>query len=214
MAVVGHLNWVLGWLLFQLLGFAWKDGLLGKVHHIAVLAVVMWSVAYALVKLGPWPQAMVHIPGMTHSPNHPPSVALVLFGLAYSLTAIALAAPINRWLSTSKRAWTLVVAANGRAMSVYPWHMTAGVLAAGVFNVLGILPHSPVGSGAWWWEKLPLMRTAAAFLAVIVVLVGGHESRSLLAPKAGWNAGSLTITLVAAVLSLAIKGGPPATWFC
>ena len=67
-AVVGHLNWVLGWLLFQLLGFAWKDGLLGKVHHIAVLAVVMWSVAYALVKLGPWPQAMVHIPGMTHSP--------------------------------------------------------------------------------------------------------------------------------------------------
>ena len=85
MAVVGHLNWVLGWLLFQLLGFAWKDGLLGKVHHIAVLAVVMWSVAYALVKLGPWPQAMVHIPGMTHSPTHPPSVALVLFGLVLAV---------------------------------------------------------------------------------------------------------------------------------
>ena len=50
------------------------------------------------------------------------------------------------------------------------------------------------------------MLKAAAFLAVIVQLVGGHESRSLLAPKAGCNAGSLTITLVAAVMSLAIKG--------
>lgn len=204
--VVGHLNWVLGWLLFQLLGFAWKDGLLGSARRVATLAVVGWVVAYATVKLGPWPQSMIHIPGMAHSPTHPPSIALVLFGLAYSLTAIALSGPIDRWLAASRRAWTLVVAANGRAMSVYLWHMSAGVLAAGLFNIVGLLPEAPVGSGAWWLEKLPMMLLAAVLLALIVKVVGGHESRSLFAPKAGWDAGPVAITVVAALLSAAIKG--------
>lgn len=204
--VVGQLNWVLGWLLFQLIGFAWKDGLLGRAGHAAAVAGVGWAAAYAVVKLGPWPQAMVHFPGLTHSPTHPPSVALVLFGVAYSFTAIALAGPISRWLAGNRKAWAAVVGANGRAMTVYLWHLTAGVIAAGLFHVAGLLPTSPVGSGAWWLEKLPLMAASAAVLAGIVMAVGGHESRSLLAPRMGWQHGGVTITAVAAVLSLAIKG--------
>ena len=85
----------------------------------------------AAVHLGPWPSVMLHHGGLEHSPTHPPSTALLLFGLAYSFTAAAFAPAVDRFLARSTRAWQMTIAANGVAMSVYLWHMTAAVVVAG-----------------------------------------------------------------------------------
>ena len=203
-----HLNWVLGWLLFQTAGFAWRDGLLPTGRRLAAVAVALWAAALAAVTVGPYPVSMVHFPGIGDlSPTHPPSLALLLFGAASSATAIAAAPAVTRWLSRPDRAraWTVVVAGNTVAMSVYLWHMTAAVAATGVLYHVGLLPRSTVGSGWWWLEKLPLMALAAVILVAIVALVSPFERRALLAPRRAWSGGVGSITAVALVVSTAVK---------
>lgn len=117
--VLPQVNWVIGWLGFQIAGFAWQDGRLPTGRALVGLAATFWALALAAVNLGPWPAVMLHHGGLDHSPTHPPSTALIVFGLAYSFTAAALAPAVTRWLERSARAWRVTIAANVVAMSVY-----------------------------------------------------------------------------------------------
>ena len=205
-----QINWVLGWLLFQTAGFAWRDGLLPTGRRLAVVAAGLWAMAIAAVTLGPYPVSMVHFPGIGDlSPTHPPSVALLLFGGAYSATALVAAPRVSAWLGrptkASRRAWTAVVAGNAVAMSVYLWHFTAAVAAGAVLYVTGLLPTAEVGTGLWWIQKLPLFGLAAGFLVAIVAVVGRFEQRALLAPRAPWHGPAWTMPVVAAAVSIALK---------
>ncbi|MBV9953583.1 MAG: acyltransferase, partial [Acidimicrobiia bacterium] len=125
--VLPEISWVIGWLGFQVAGFAWQDGRLPTGRALAGLAATFWALALAAVAFGPWPMTMLHHGGLELSPTHPPSTALILFGLAYSFTAAALAPAVTRWLERSQRAWQRTIAANSVAMSVYLWHMTAAM---------------------------------------------------------------------------------------
>lgn len=207
--VVPQLNWVLGWLLFQVAGFAWRDGLLPSGHRMAGVASALWIAAIAAVTLGPWPVAMVHFPGLAHSPTHPPTLALLLFGAAYSATAVAVAPVVTGLLARnsarSQAAWRGVVAANGIAMSVYLWHMTAAVGAGAALWGLGLLPTADVGSMAWWWQKVPLVVTSVALLAVIVCRVHRVERRALLAEPQPWRGNTLGLVGTAAAVSGSVK---------
>ncbi|MDH3704686.1 MAG: acyltransferase [Acidimicrobiia bacterium] len=203
--IIGHLNWVIGWLLFQVAGFAWRDELLPTSRRLVAVAGLLWCAALAAVHLGPWPAAMVHFPGLDHSPTHPPSVALVLFGAAYSATAIALAPLVTRWLAANRRAWSLVVAGNAVSMSVYLWHMTAMIGAGLVFYAFGWLPTATVGEAAWWLQKAPLMLTALVLLVALVAVVARHEQRALLAPTTPWTGGAGSMIATAAAVSTALK---------
>ena len=200
-----YTNWVLGWLLFQVLGFAWRDGILPTGRRLVAVALGLWSVAIAAVTLGPWPVAMVHFPGLANSPTHPPSLALLLFGAAYSATALVAAPAITRFLAADRRAWTAVVAANSFAMSIYLWHMTAAALAGAVFYALGWLPTAEIGSVAWWIQKAPLLLSSAALLAGIVAVVSGAERRALLAERTPWSGGQVSMLLTALTLSAGVK---------
>jgi hypothetical protein len=209
-----QINWVLGWLLFQTAGFAWRDGLLPTGAKLAGLAAGLWAVALAMVTVGPYPISMVHFPGIGDlSPTHPPSLALLAFGGAYSATALVAAPAISRWLAAPARAkvWAGVVAANSVAMSVYLWHFTAAVAAGaallglGSLTGLNLLPTAAVGTGAWWLQKLPLMILAAGFLTGIVALVARYEQRALLAERTPWRAGPWSMAAVAAAVSTAVK---------
>ena len=200
-----YANWVLGWLLFQVLGFAWRDGLLPTGRRLALLAIGTWALAVAAVTIGPWPVAMVHFPGLDNSPTHPPSLALLLFGAAYSATALTLAPAVSAFLAANQRAWASVVAANSVAMSVYLWHMTAAAATAGAFYALGWLPTAEIGSATWWTEKTPLLVASAATLAGIVAIVARFERRALLAPRSDWQGGEASMLLVAAALSVGVK---------
>ena len=200
-----HVNWVIGWLLFQMAGFAWRDGLLPTGPAMAGTAGLLWIAAIATVTLGPWPTAMVHFPGLENSPTHPPTIALLLFGAAYSATAVAAAPRVSAWLAANRAAWSAVVAANGVALSVYLWHFTAAVIAGAAFFAVGWLPTAEVGTLAWWTQKLPLMGASALILAAIVAMVSGTERRALLAPRAAFNGGQVLMLATAAGTSAAVK---------
>jgi hypothetical protein len=203
--VLPQVNWVIGWLGFQIAGFAWQDGRLPTGRRLAALAATFWVLALAAVNLGPWPAVMLHHAGLTHSPTHPPSTALILFGLAYSFTAAAFAPAITRWLEGSARAWKVTIAANGMAMSVYLWHMTAAVLVAAVAYGLGLLPAAEPGTTAWWWAKIPFLLANLVILVPIVKRVAPIEQRALLGGPARWRWGTASMLVVAAFLSLSIK---------
>ena len=202
---VPHINWGLGWMLFQLLGFAWSDGLLPSGRALWTVALATWAAAIAAVGFGPWPAAMLHHGGLEHSPTHPPSLAFVLFGMAYSLTAAALAPRINRWLEGSPRAWRRVIAANGVAMSVYLWHMTAAVIVLGTIHLTGHTPRVAVGSTQWWLWKIPVVSLSSLVLAVIVRKVSAIEVAALTAPSEPWTASKAAVICWALALSAGIK---------
>ncbi len=203
--VLPHINWVLGWLLFQVAGFAWRDGLLPSGAQLLTIAAGLWAAALAAVTIGPWPTSMVNFPGLHLSPTNPPSVALMLFGAAYSATAIAAAPAISRWLARNKKAWATVVAANAIAMSVYLWHFTAASIAGAGFYLMGWLPTADVGTIAWWIQKMPLLTASAVILAGIVAVVARYEQRALMAERVEWNGSEASMVVVALVISACFK---------
>ncbi|MGI9598297.1 MAG: acyltransferase family protein, partial [Acidimicrobiales bacterium] len=203
-----QINWILGWLLFQMAGFAWRDGLLPTGRALFGAAAGLWVLAVAAVTVGPYPVSMVPFPGIGDlSPTHPPSLALMLFGSAYSATALVAAPAISRWLArpSSAKAWSAVVAANSVAMSVYLWHFTAAVAAGAVLYGLGLLPTAAVGTAAWWVQKLPLIALSSLVLIAIVAVVARFEQRALLAPRVPWRGGAASMMGLAAAVSIAIK---------
>ena len=203
--MVPQLNWIIGWLGFQVAGFAWQDGRLPAGRALAGLAATFWLLAIAAVNLGPWPAVMLHHGGLDHSPTHPPSTALLLFGFAYSLTAAALAPAVTRWLERSPRAWRTTIAANGVAMSVYLWHMTAAVVVAGGAYAVGLLPEVEAGTSAWWLTKLPFLLLNLAVLVPVVRRVAGIEQRALLIGTTTWRWGLPSMLVVAGLLSVSVK---------
>lgn len=200
-----QVNWVIGWLGFQIAGFAWEAGRLPTGRRLVVLAATMWGLAFAVVHFGPWPSVMLHHGGLDHSPTHPPSTALMLFGFAYSLTAAAAAPAVTRWLERSPRAWKATIGANVVAMSVYLWHMTAAVAVAGVAYAAGLLPELEPGTTAWWWTKLPFLAVNLAVLVPIVRRVAPVEQRALLGGGTVWRRGLPSMMVAAGVLSASVK---------
>jgi hypothetical protein len=203
--LVPQLNWIIGWLGFQVAGFAWHEGRLPSGRALVALATTCWVLLVAVVGLGPWPATMLHHGGLDHSPTHPPSVALLLFGFAYSFTAAALAPAVTRWLERSTRAWRLTIAANVVAMSVYLWHMTAAVAVAGLAYAAGLIPDVEPGTTAWWWTKIPFLAANLAVLVPIVRRVAPIEQRALLGGARRWRWGTGSMLAVAALLSVSVK---------
>jgi hypothetical protein len=213
-AALPQINWVLGWLSFQMLGMAWRDGLLPTGRRLVAIAGGFWVAALtAVLSGGPWAISMVNFPGMENSPTNPPTLSLLLFGTAYSLTAIHFAPAISAWLAERPKAWAAVIGANTVAMSVYLWHMTAAIIVTAAVQMTVGLPEVMVGSAAWWYLKIPMVLASMLVLAPIVVLVSGVERRALLAPRRPWNGSVASIAATAVVTSAALKlwtSGQPA----
>ena len=199
------INWIGGWLMFQVLGFLWRDELLPNGKRMLAIAAALWAVAGSLVAFGPWSLSMIHIVGVPYSPTHPPSLALMAFGLAYSCTAIAAAPLVTRLLERNKNAWMAVVAANGVSMSVYLWHFTAAIAASAILYGMGALPTATIGSSLWWLQKLPVVGLAALLLVPIVAVVSRVERRALLAPRSDRAPRPAVVVAIAIGLSASLK---------
>ncbi len=202
---VEHINWVLGWMLFQVGGFLWQAGELPTGRRMATIAAGLWAAAVGLVAFGPWPIFMIHVPGNAFSPTHPPSLALVVFGAAYSATAIAAAPAVTAWLERRRRAWSIVVAANGVSMSVYLWHFTAAVIVSAGLLVTGTLPTAEIGSNDWWIQKLPMIGLSALVLMPIVAIVSRVERRALFAERSETAHSPAAVLAIAFAISMALK---------
>ena len=203
--VFSQLNWILGWFLFQMAGFAWRDGLLPKGRSLAVLAVGLWIAAFVLVTAGPWPVTMVGFHGIAHNPTHPPTLALLVFGAAQSASAIYFAPRVTAWLERTPLAWKSVVGANSFAMTVYLWHMTAAVLVLGALDATGLLSGARPGTAGWWLAKIPFIALCVAVLGLIVPRLSKIERAALLSPKGQWPFSPTALLIGAVLVSVAIK---------
>jgi hypothetical protein len=181
---VPQINIVLGWLLFQMLGFAWKDGHLPSGARLVKFGIAAWSVAAALVAFGPWPLAMVSVPGARFANTWPPSLALMFYGFGLCSFAIAAAPRVSAFLTRNAKAWKLVVVANTMTMTSYLWHFTALSIAAVILSRFNLLPTAVVGSGAWWLQKLPVMAVALMVLAGLVLVLSPKERKGLFSSEA------------------------------
>lgn len=206
------INWVIGWLIFQIMGFAWRDGLLPSRKHLGWIAPSLWALTYTVVKLGPWRASMVNDGEAAFNPTHPPSIALMLFGLAYCATAVLLAPSINTWLAKSAPSFKAVAMAGGVGMSVYLWHFSAAVLAGvGLLFVDG-LPTAQVGTFDWWVQKVPFIGLSLVILLAVLSLVKRFEVQGLVAAKAPYEGSMARMLVSAAALSAGVKlwtGGSP-----
>ncbi|MCZ7428509.1 acyltransferase [Micromonospora sp. WMMA1949] len=195
-AVLADGNYLFGWLAVHQLGFAWYDaaradtraghaaprGLLRRRLPLSrrAGAVLLGGGLVALVLLtvaGPYPVAMLHVPGERLDNAAPPSLALLAAAAAQLGLILLLRHPAGRWLRRSGP-WQAVLAVNAVVLTLFLWHLTAAILLVGLLDRLGVLPTPPAGSAAWWAWRVPWLLALAAVLAVLVAVFGPVEART------------------------------------
>ncbi|UFN92764.1 acyltransferase family protein [Micromonospora aurantiaca] len=143
-------------------------------------AVLLGGGLVALVLLtavGPYPVAMLHVPGERLDNAAPPSLALMAAAATQLGLILLLRCPAGRRLRRSGP-WQAVLAVNAVVLTLFLWHLTAAVLLVGLLDALGVLPTPPVGSAAWWAWRVPWLLALAAVLAVLVAVFGPVEART------------------------------------
>ena len=162
---VNWLNFLFVWLAIHQLGYRWQEGRFGARP---LWFVVSLAILVALVKFGPYPVAMIGVPGSDLSNSMPPTLALLALGNMQIGLALTLE-PVMRRLLDKAAAWTATVLINGMIMTVYLWHLTAFVLvmvAAWLLGGVGL--HAAPGSAEWWIAR-PLW--FALYIAVTLPLI-------------------------------------------
>jgi Acyltransferase family len=177
--VPGLVGSALVWLWCHQLGYFWRDGSLaagGPARAAAVAAAGLGTLA-ALTSLGPWSRSMVATRGDEVS-NMFPTSACVAALAAFQMGLILLARPtLSRWLAR-RGPWRAVVAANGVALPVFCWHMTALVVVIGLYERAGLtLADRPTAA---WWATRPvwLAGPALVLVALLGVVAPGRSDRS------------------------------------
>lgn len=193
-------NYLLGWLAMHQVGFAWYDarsaagqdpargdapdrrGLrrrrLPTSRRAGMVLLAGGLVALILLTVvGPYPVAMLNVPGERLDNGSPPSLALLAVATAQLGLILLLRDPAERWLRRSGP-WQAVIAVNAVVLTVFLWHLTAAVLLIGLLDALGVLPTPPVGSAAWWAWRVPWLLALAVVLTGLVAVFGPIEARS------------------------------------
>lgn len=174
---VNFLNFAFVWLAIHQLGFAWSEG------RLAPNNALWWGVGGLaalglLVGVGPYPVAMIGVPGAGLSNSMPPTLALLALGIAQSGLALALE-PAGRRMLHKIRIWTAVVLVNGMIMTIYLWHLTAFVLvmiAAWLLGGIGL--NVPPGSAAWWLARPIWFALYIAALFPLIMAFARYERAS------------------------------------
>ena len=180
---VAWANLALVWLFAHQLGVAWRSGALAawsRRRHLVVAAAGLASLL-ALTFYAGYPRSMVGGVGEARSNTFPPSLALVALA-TWQFGVVLLARPaVDRWLER-RRVWTAVVAANGMAMTVFLWHLTALVGVAAATLPTGLMPQPAIGSATWWAWRPVWVGVLALALVPLVALFARFETARL-APR-------------------------------
>ncbi len=165
---INFANFLFVWLAIHQLGFAWSDG-----RFAGAVRTLPWAIGGvlalgALVRFGPYPLAMIGVPGSELSNSMPPTLAMLALGVAQTGLAMALE-PWLRRLLARRWLWTATVLLNGMIMTIYLWHLTAFVLVVTLAWLLGGAGlHALPGSGGWWLAR-PLW--FALYIAALLPMV-------------------------------------------
>jgi hypothetical protein len=204
--LVGWLNLGLVWLFAHQLGVAWRGGAVAgwSRPRFWLLAGVGLGLMLALTGAFGYGRSMVGVGGRSNT--FPPSLALVGLAMWQFGLAMLVRPAVDRWLDRP-RAWATVVAANGMAMTVFLWHLSALVIAAAMALPSGLLPAPAVGTAAWWaWRPFWLLAPAIA-LVPLVWLFARVELRRVPAPAPGGLRAGMAAVLVAAGLAVLARKG-------
>lgn len=163
--VVNWLNFLFVWLAIHQLGYAWQEG---RFRQPLIWGLVSLAVLAALVRFGPYPVAMIGVPGNDLSNSMPPTLALLALGNMQIGLALALE-PVMRRLLGKAWLWTATVLVNGMIMTVYLWHLTAFVLVMVAAWLMGGVGLDVAPGSADWWLARPVW--FALYIAVTLPLI-------------------------------------------
>ncbi len=140
----------------------------GRTRRAAAVAAAGLAALFVLTGPGPYPHSMVAVRGEAVGNMFPTSACIAALA-AVQLGLALLARPrLEAWLAR-RGAWRAVVAANGLAMPVFCWHMTALVVFLGLYERAGfVLADRPT---AGWWLSRPLWVVGPGL--VLVALLAG-----------------------------------------
>ena len=176
---IGLVGSALVWVFCHQLGYLWRDWTTGvtpaDVVRRRARALVAGGLAalVLLTQLGPYSSSMVAVRGADVSNMFPTTAciaALVVLQLGLVLTVRpALARRLQR-----RRVWRTVVAANGVAMTVFCWHMTALVLFLLAYEAVGFTLATEPTAG-WWLTRPVWVAGPAVVLAALLAVFARFE---------------------------------------
>jgi hypothetical protein len=176
LTMIGSVSYLTVYLACQQLGFAYRDGVFNQwsPRRLLLGSAAATAVLLGLVTWGPYPVSMVGVPGEAHSNMSPPTVCVLLLAVAQLGVLLALRPRLARWLERP-RVWAATVVVNLQIMTIFLWHLTALVLAAGALDALGVTTQR-IGTAGWWaWRPVWLV-TSAAVLVALVGVFGRFET--------------------------------------
>ena len=214
----GWTNYFWVWLAVHQLGFAWRDGRMGKPAMLLVYSALGFGALYLLIHYGPYPLAMVGSPDDGLSNTLPPKITLLALGVFQFGLLLALEGPMRRALDNLKL-WTATVLINSMIMTVYLWHITVMVLIGSAMYLsdgfgFGIEP----GTQTWWLTRPLWIGVLAIVLVPVALWLSAFERRGRSpdapVPSAGRQvSGAILVCLGIALLAMWGFGGAPLRGF-
>ncbi|MCA0908973.1 acyltransferase family protein [Qipengyuania gaetbuli] len=179
---VNFANFIFVWVGIHQLGYAWQQGRLVPNRALALFLVGL-AVLVGLTIYGPYPIAMIGVPGAEITNSMPPTLALLALGMTQTGLVLALE-PWGRKLLDNLTVWTTTVLMNGMIMTVYLWHLTAYVLvmvAAWLAGGIGlrVMP----GTGEWWLSRPVWFALWIAALLPLIAIFARYERGSVPAAR-------------------------------
>lgn len=172
---LGWTNYLFVWLAVHQLGYLWREGRLAGAARALPWAIAGGVALVAMVEWGPYPLAMVGVPGEEISNTLPPKLPMLALAALQAGLLLSLEAPLRRWLSRAVP-WTATVLVNGMIMTIYLWHLTAMALTIGALYLAGGfgLRLDP-GSGAWWLARPAWLALLVVALLPLALVFGRYE---------------------------------------
>lgn len=172
---LNFLNFLFVWVGIHQLGYAWRDGAFGKIPFAFAWFSVSLAILVGLTVYGPYPIAMIGVPGAEITNSMPPTLALLALGMTQTGLVLALE-PWGRKLLDNLGFWTATVLMNGMIMTVYLWHLTAFVLVMVLAWVAGGIGLEMFpGSAEWWWTRPVWIAVYLLALLPIIAIFARHE---------------------------------------
>lgn len=171
----GYLNMVFVWLLVQQIGFWYADGWFARRAwwQLVVIAAVGYAALVPLTTVGPYRTDMlVNL--------NPPTLPLVLLGLAQACTLCLLRPALAKLMST-RAARAVVFGVGTRLMTIYLWHLPVIIIVAGCGLLIPGASPAPA-SAAWWWSRILVYLLVLGILFALSFGVGRWEQPRELGP--------------------------------
>jgi hypothetical protein len=180
---LGVVNFALVFVFAHQLGYFWRDGTFTRWPRRTLWAMALAALVVLIVitNLGVYPHSMVAVRGEAVSNMYPTTACIAVLAVFQMAVAMLLRPAAERWLDR-RAVWKAVVAANGVAMTVFTWHMTALVAVIGIWRLFGLeLLAQPTST---WWSQRPIWLIGPALVLAVLVAIFARFER----PRAGQKA--------------------------